>query len=219
MLATLSRYNVEVSLATNGAEAVDAVLNGAYDLVLMDCQMPVMDGFAATRTIRAAGVAQSDVPIVALTASAQPAHLKRCTQAGMNDHLAKPLDEKQLERALGRLLTGPSVAAPAADPEVMRSPEPIAKPSLAQRYAHRKQSTLLRIEEAVRSGCIPDDEADALRGLAHQLAGTAGMFGEAALGELARELELGLETWPLNERLERCAMLHQQLVAASGATA
>ncbi len=211
MLATLSRYNVEVSVATNGAEAVDAVLNGAYDLVLMDCQMPVMDGFTATQTIRAAGVAQSAVPIVALTASAQPAHLQRCSQAGMNDHLTKPLDEKQLERALGRLLAQEAPAKAVAP--VMPGPQTAAKLSLAERYANRRQSTLSRIETAVRSGRIPDDEADALRVLAHQLAGTAGMFGDAALGDLARNLELGLEAWSFEERLERTASLYQQLVA------
>ena len=219
MLATLSRYNAEVFLATNGAEAVDAVLNGAYDLVLMDCQMPLMDGFTATRRIRDAGVAQSNVPIVALTASAQPAHLQRCTQAGMDDYLAKPLDERQLERALRRWLAQESRGAQALAPGMMRSPEPAAKLSLAERYANRKQSTLSRIEVAVRSTHIADDEADTLRTLAHQLAGTAGMFGEAALGELARELELGLEAWPSDERVERSAVLYQQLLAAAAPAA
>lgn len=210
MLATLSRCGIHVSLACNGAEAVQAVLSGSYELVLMDCQMPVMDGFTATRTIRAAGAPASRIPIVALTASAQPAHLLRCREAGMDDHLAKPLDEGQLERALRKLLT--SEPPEVSDAPILPAPAPAAKLSVTERYRQRKETTLSQIEEALRSGSIDDGRSSDLQRLAHQLAGTAGMFGERALGDLALQLELGLEEWSSDERLDRTAALYAALL-------
>jgi PAS domain S-box-containing protein len=216
MLATLSRCGVQVALANDGDQAVHAVLNGSYDLVLMDCQMPVMDGFTATRTIRAANVPQSRVPIVALTASAQPVHLQRCKDAGMDDHLSKPLDEAQLERALRNLLpSGPTTSRPDSSQAVL-PPAPAGKPSVAERYRQRKETTIRQICEAIQSGNIDNQSASHLKVLAHQLAGTAGMFGEQSLGELALQLEIGLEKWSFEERLSRTAALYQKLVVSAG---
>jgi PAS domain S-box-containing protein len=216
MLATLSRCGVQVALANDGQQAVHAVLNGSYDLVLMDCQMPNMDGFDATRAIRAANMPQSRVPIVALTASAQPVHLQRCKEAGMDDHLSKPLDEVQLERALRKLLLPRPTASEPDRSNAALLPAPAAKPSVAERYLQRKESTLLQIREAVESGVIDSQRTSHLRVLAHQLAGTAGMFGEQALGELALELEIGLEEWPPVERLHRTVALYKKILFSAG---
>jgi CheY-like chemotaxis protein len=84
-------------LARNGKEAVDLANEQTFDLVLMDCQMPVMDGFSATRELRAMGL---KIPILALTASVTEANRSECIQAGMDDLLAKPVSMQQLNRSL-----------------------------------------------------------------------------------------------------------------------
>jgi CheY-like chemotaxis protein len=89
-----------VDAVVNGREAVDAWAKGGYDLVLMDCQMPVLDGYAAAREIRARERTGEHVPIVSLTANAIPKDELECRQAGMDDHLAKPIDREELARCL-----------------------------------------------------------------------------------------------------------------------
>jgi CheY-like chemotaxis protein len=94
-----------VTLAENGQEAVEALQAGTPSLVLMDCQMPVMDGYEATRRIRALpDPDKRTVPIIALTASALKADVDRCMAAGMDDHLSKPYDSKALGAKLARWL-------------------------------------------------------------------------------------------------------------------
>ncbi|MGH3056488.1 MAG: response regulator, partial [Gaiellaceae bacterium] len=89
----------------DGQRALDALRAGRFDLVLMDCQMPLMDGFAASRAIRVREAATGrHVPIVALTANALVGDAEDCIAAGMDDHLAKPYTRKQLARALARWL-------------------------------------------------------------------------------------------------------------------
>ena len=212
MLATLSRYGFEVSVACDGAAAVDAVQSGAFDLVLMDCQMPVMDGFTATQSIRESKLPCSAVPIVALTASAQTAHLERCRQSGMDDQLTKPLDERQLERVLSRLLAASH--ARTTPPDRTAQAAPATKPSLAERYRLRRDSTLEKIAAAVRAGEFGDEISAELKSLAHQLAGTAAMFGEARLGDLASQLDQGLEVWPRHERVEKVGDIYRALLTA-----
>jgi CheY-like chemotaxis protein len=91
-------------VASNGAEALRAATGNTYDLVLMDCQMPVLDGFATTRAIRGLDgtPTRSDVPIVALTASNLAADVTRCLESGMDGHLAKPVLRADLERTVAR---------------------------------------------------------------------------------------------------------------------
>jgi len=99
----LERLGARLEVAENGAEAIAATQRTRFDLVLMDCQMPVVDGFEATRSIRARE-AGSDVrlPILALTAHALPGDRERCLAAGMDDYLTKPIRMKELARALGQ---------------------------------------------------------------------------------------------------------------------
>jgi CheY-like chemotaxis protein len=106
----LSRLGYLADVAGHGAEALEMVQKYPYDLVLMDCQMPVMDGFEAARAIRAAGEPFLHVPIVALTASVLPGQRAKCLAAGMNDYLAKPVRKEALDAILQRWL--PAVAQP-----------------------------------------------------------------------------------------------------------
>jgi len=96
----LTKDGHEVVLASDGSEAVEAVQSGRFDLVLMDMQMPVMNGELATRAIRLLGNPPRNIPIVALTANAMVEDIQRCRDAGMNDHLSKPVDRELLRQAI-----------------------------------------------------------------------------------------------------------------------
>jgi CheY-like chemotaxis protein len=93
----LTKIGCEVVLAGNGEEGVARAREGRFDLIYMDCQMPVMDGFAATRAMRGEGVS---TPIVALTANAMVGDRERCLAAGMDDYISKPLKASELARTL-----------------------------------------------------------------------------------------------------------------------
>jgi CheY-like chemotaxis protein len=101
-----------VQFADNGREAVDAVLadGASFDAVIMDVQMPEMDGLEATRLIRRHFDA-TELPIIAMTAHAMEQERRLCLDAGMNDHLTKPVDPKNLTRTLARWINGPRIGA------------------------------------------------------------------------------------------------------------
>ena len=96
----LGGMGLVVDTVENGAEAVEAVRHEAYDLVLMDVHMPVMDGLDAARAIRSLGGAAGKIPIIALTANVAREQVQACLEAGMNGHLAKPIDVSQMARTL-----------------------------------------------------------------------------------------------------------------------
>jgi CheY-like chemotaxis protein len=102
--AMLERLGMTVVVVHDGGEAVAALETDAFDLVLMDCQMPAMDGYEATRRIRSAGHARAQVPIVALTAHALAEDRQRCDEAGMNGYLSKPVTLHALADVLRRHL-------------------------------------------------------------------------------------------------------------------
>ena len=141
--------NQEVEIAHDGVAAVDAVLSaqaaGAlFDLVLMDIQMPGCDGYAATRTIRASGIAPEELPIVALTANAYPEDIAAALEAGMQAHLAKPLVFEDLAAALARWLPVHIVEeggdrAPASAATLR---EPPRSEALDERWAQRRREAI-----------------------------------------------------------------------------
>ena len=104
-----------VGLAGNGQEALDAVMRGGYDLVMMDCDLPVMDGYEATRHIRQWEAGQGNptrIPVVAMTGSVREEIERRCRNVGMNAYLAKPYRKEQLYSILHRLLPRSAVESP-----------------------------------------------------------------------------------------------------------
>jgi signal transduction histidine kinase/CheY-like chemotaxis protein len=109
-LRWLERLGYQVDVVSDGAEAVAALARIVYPLVLMDCQMPVLDGFEAAAQIRAAEGAQRRTTIVAMTALAMQGDRERCLAAGMDDYVSKPINPTELQRVLERWLT----ASPAA---------------------------------------------------------------------------------------------------------
>lgn len=104
VVAILGGMGVALETVEDGAQAVEAARNGGYDLILMDVHMPVMDGLDATRAIRALGGDAGRVPIIALTANVQPEQVVRCREAGMDDHVGKPIQVAELLRVISARL-------------------------------------------------------------------------------------------------------------------
>jgi CheY-like chemotaxis protein len=101
----LKKRDLRADVVANGREAIATLARVPYDLVLMDCQMPEMDGFEATRAIRASETGtERHIPIIALTANAMEGDQQRCLAAGMDDYLAKPILPDALYAAIARLL-------------------------------------------------------------------------------------------------------------------
>ncbi|MEI6890738.1 MAG: response regulator [Pontiella sp.] len=91
-----------VDIANNGQDAVDQIQQERYDLVLMDCQMPIMDGFEATTKIRAMSEPICNIPIIAITAQAMADDKQRCLDGGMNDYIPKPVNQHTLIRLINQ---------------------------------------------------------------------------------------------------------------------
>ncbi len=118
--AILGGLGLALDTVCNGAEAVEAARTGAYDLILMDVHMPVMDGLDATRAIRAISGPVGRTPIIALTANVQPEQVARCREAGMDGHVGKPIQVSELLAALATA-SAPTDEGEAADRSPLRS--------------------------------------------------------------------------------------------------
>ena len=140
-MAMLEGFGCQVDTVVNGLEAVDAVSSKGYDLILMDCQMPQVDGYEATKAIRSKEAVQNEyarnkdskpahVPIIALTAHAMKEHRDRCLSAGMDDYLSKPFKQEQLRTLLEQWLPQETVMSGAAEPK-QDEPETTVKTSQA----------------------------------------------------------------------------------------
>ena len=101
--AALGKYGYRIDVVVNGLEAVEAVRRVPYDVVLMDDQMPGMDGVEAAKAIRALGTDTAKVPIIALTGNVLPEDKARYREAGMTEHVAKPVDFKLLQSVIARV--------------------------------------------------------------------------------------------------------------------
>ncbi|MBY9064859.1 CHASE3 domain-containing protein [Sphingomonas yunnanensis] len=197
VLAVARQIGLDATLVSDGDEvlpAIDAAIAAGrpYALVLMDMQMPRMDGLEATRRLRAAGHDAATLPVVALTANAFVDDVAACRAAGMQAHVAKPLRAAELAEAVVRL--GATRAAPTMLP-------PAISPALRERFETRTQATLAALEALAEGAGVRDEVLDGL----HKLAGTARLFGRELLGELAAMLE---------ERLAGGALGSEDLSAA-----
>jgi CheY-like chemotaxis protein len=118
--ALLAPFDLDIDIARDGVEAIDAASRGDFDLILMDVQMPVMDGLTATRRIREMEDAGGRrIPIIAMTANVLPEQVARCLEAGMDDHIGKPIDPAALIETLSRW--GPSGSEAPAAPSAKRA--------------------------------------------------------------------------------------------------
>ena len=108
----LRPLEADVTIVGDGKQALDALLSSRFDLVLMDMQMPVMDGLEATRSLRASRGPNAEIPVLALTANVMDIHREACRKAGMTGHISKPIDARQLLASVISAVDGSLAARP-----------------------------------------------------------------------------------------------------------
>ncbi|MYK97298.1 MAG: response regulator [Gemmatimonadetes bacterium] len=189
-----------VTVANNGREAVERFKSGAFDLILMDVQMPEMDGLEATRTIRGLESGSDHIPIVAMTAHAMSGDRERCLEAGMDDYLSKPIQAQLLyaavegAQATGRPPAGPESSSFAASPE--SAPVDWEKAvaqvggdvAVVAELAGLFLAECPKLETGIREAVDGGNAAD-LRRHAHTLKGSAGVFKAETVVDAAQRLE------------------------------
>jgi CheY-like chemotaxis protein len=201
----LAARGIAVDVAENGREAIDMLAEGAYDAIFMDCQMPELDGYAATAAIRTAERKRPDgprMPIIAMTAHAMAGDRERCLAAGMDDYLAKPLRPEEVDRVIADWLV-------AADPAPQ--PEPVAGAAApVEGLIDEARMRLFRQDYADVAGRLADlfaettpellgtlraareaGDAEALGRAAHKLKGSCQNVGATYMATLASSLERG----------------------------
>ncbi|MBX3169954.1 MAG: response regulator [Candidatus Eremiobacteraeota bacterium] len=226
----LKPMGIEVELVSSGEECLTSVAVQAPDLILMDCQMPGMDGFETTRRLRAehyAGV------ILALTGNSDEDTLRNCSESGMNGHMSKPVDAGVLRARIAAALPHlqveappPLEAPPAEDPlararkiaDAARNPAILGR--LVGSFLKSADETVGMLETALQS-----QDGSAVAAAAHRLRGSSGSFGATALSEAAGKLEDALQSQNLNECAPLIAgvkelwpPLREHLVKNSGGT-
>ena len=203
-LALLAKGGHQVHVAENGHQAVDALRRGDYDVILMDIQMPELDGIQATKQIRAMPAPKSGIPIIALTAHALAGAREEYLAAGMNDYISKPVDQtvllaKLLEIAQGlrrESLTEDLAAAAAVAPDdalaaagielsCLETLNAVMDPAEVRDFVEMYLGEAVeRLSRMAAAGSLPAISSDA-----HALVGTSGNVGASRVSELARSVE------------------------------
>jgi CheY-like chemotaxis protein len=207
-LGILQIQGYNVTVVNNGREALDAHQHGAFDLILMDCHMPEMDGFEATREIRARERASAGkrLPIIALTANAMAQDRDACLDAGMDDHLSKPFSMLTLQEMLDRWMPHPTAsqtqaaelaaaatakAAEVLDRQVLDQLSKVrtnGKPELLARvinlYLAESPKLIQKLKQAARAGDAPE-----MAGFAHSLKSSSANVGAKVLSRYCEEAE------------------------------
>ena len=205
-------YHADV--ANNGQEAIESLEKFDYDLVLMDCQMPIMDGYEASRIIRdeTSSVRNHNIPIVAMTANAMKGDREKCLEAGMDDYVSKPINLKKLSDTIDRYLNkrekqqnnigfqnsdyGLKGKDPISDIQVSKLDRSVPE-MICSEYADDTDLVELIDEfvvglaadiESMRK-VLEDSDYDGLRRLAHQMKGAGGSYGYPMLTETAKTIE------------------------------
>lgn len=196
----LASWGCVVTTADNGAKAVEATSGNKFDAILMDVQMPVMDGFEATAAIRAQELeSQSRTDIIAMTANAMSGDRERCLRAGMDSYLSKPLQPSALlERlaiASGRTVVGAGITPkgeereePAFDLDRLNescSGSAALKLKVIDRYLATSLDSMAQISQSVASG-----DFNAAKSAAHALKGSSLTIGSLKVGNICQELEV-----------------------------
>lgn len=198
----LGELGYEVSVAGDGQSAMDALGQSQFDLVLMDCQMPEMDGATAVRNIRSGlcGAHNARIPIIALTASSSEDEIAACMEAGMNAHIGKPIDAQVLASEIGAQL----------EHTVSQQDASRQQDRLTGLSEHRNLSSKRDVTESVSAfidrivgqfmeevpgiidelkGAVAGPDVGRLLEMGHKLRGSASIIGASAVAKLAAELE------------------------------
>jgi len=236
----LQQLGTEVDVAANGEEALRALEELPYDLVFMDCQMPVMDGFEASRNIRASHskVINRTIPIVALTANAMQGDREKCLAAGMDDFISKPVESKKLQDALSHWLpkqepeetvrkAGPETVTGSSNdsasqhyPNVVAMVEQLGAAVMSELMDAFSQQTANFSDDLCRA--LAEHDWPTAQRMAHSLKGSSGTLGLNALSEQAAALELRLKVQPPVESLmdlQSAAQTLQQSITRDSAAA
>ncbi|MFC1735257.1 response regulator [Candidatus Hydrogenedentota bacterium] len=224
-LAILRKLGYRTDAVGNGEEAVKALVSIPYDLVLMDCQMPIMDGYRATRQIRnpLSDVHDHNVPIVAMTANTMKGDREKCFEAGMNDYVAKPIRGQELlaaiERCLASQQTAPSYgnAHSTLDP---RPSVPVFDPSVLLGNLDGDEELLKTIidgflediprEIGALKKALEENDAPLIERQAHTIKGASANVGAEALRQVASEAENAAKAGNLEKAASQTLEIEEQ---------
>jgi CheY-like chemotaxis protein/HPt (histidine-containing phosphotransfer) domain-containing protein len=186
----LAKLGVDADQVASGRDALAAVQRARYDVVLMDCQMPELDGRRAARAIRALEGESRHTTIVAVTATAAAGEIEACLAAGMDACLAKPFSTVDLSEALARVLQPYSaVDRPPLDESALeRLRDDLGDDAIVARIASLYVEALRDARDRLRAACGRGD-SEVLRQVAHKLRSSSATFGAARLARLSGELE------------------------------
>lgn len=215
----LESFGIHVTVVSNGSEAVNKSEKNKYDIILMDCHMPVMDGFTATQIIRSR---EDKTPIIAITARAISNDKELCLQAGMDDYLSKPIDEDELIATLSKWL-----ADRAQDDKATSETEEIVeqrtlnlavlqklKNSLGEKFAHiiniyiaESETSLSRIKDGINA-----KDSGLCENAAHSMKTSSGQIGAQNLQHLMHEIELAAKEDQMNAILQIYAQAEMEFI-------
>jgi CheY-like chemotaxis protein len=187
--AALQTAGFAVDVVEDGAEAISAVQARPYDLVLMDIQMPNVDGLAATEYIRALPPPARDVPIIAVTANIRPEKVALFQKAGMNDHIGKPFKREALVGLVRHWLSQRPRNQPAPEAAHAAFDETSYRATLEAVGEAGMLKLLDRLGERLRDLLAAEQSRDGLKTRVHQLASAAGALGFEPVASLCRALE------------------------------
>ena len=226
-VAMLKKLGYSTDLVANGAAALEALRKADYDVVLMDCEMPEMDGYEATKRIRdlRAGTRQPRIPIIAITADAMTGDRDKCLQAGMSDYIAKPVELRTLADVLEKWLN-----SPADDADSPARESPANTEAVSHQTVFNQEDLLARLmgDEGLASKVIAgflDDaprqlltlkkmleegDTDGARQQAHALKGAATTMSAEALRELYSEAQDAAAAGELSRALALLPRLQEQ---------
>jgi PAS domain S-box-containing protein len=229
-VATLEKLGYRADVVANGAEAVEALSRVPYGAVLMDCQMPEMDGYEASAEIRRR---EDRTPIIAMTASAMAEDRDRCLVAGMDDYLSKPVDAGELAEVLKRWVNsedaGGAGAGPASGAHVpddaasidrerlsmlrgLQPDDPSCFRELVESFLEDAASQLAALQAATTSG-----DAHTVQEGAHSLTGSCLNFGASGMGDIGAQLEAVGRSGDLSTASQLISRLEGEFARVRGA--
>ena len=226
--AYLENEGFSVDLADNGAQAIEAAKNKTYDLILMDVQMPVVDGFRATRDIRALEKEKQSrpqdsnrIPIIALTAHATTGDRQKCLEADMDDYLTKPINRENLIQTVQFWLYGmPSQKTRTTKPIKINGEAPFDFENIVELFRGNRKKVLKVVEDfldtaeaqvKIMEHCLDQGDLETLKKQAHSIKGGAGNIKAKKMAAAAKQLEETAAGSELSDSTLKIKQLHDEI--------